>query len=292
MTTEILEKPEILAADEYSESIFQQAFSKSGLKAGKHGWRTIKSWTTVSPKGVAPLLVAWTSIYVDRDKIQQLRELHRGTAFLLFQGNLPFEAVADRMVWLGVRDDRRICFVAADREEEPFVERFLLALDSGDYEGRIIDARWEGDALVLVSPRKNLFDKLRVPLEKLPVLQGHSKKKLRNFEIDEDGAFIYWPDLDIHLGWEQFEQAVDQRAYLKAKQHSEAFNKAYGSAIRKLREKSDLRQTDIKGFTPRQVGRIERGQCRATHNALSKFAKAHKMSISDYMNELANLLEG
>jgi hypothetical protein len=57
------------------------------------------------------------------------------------------------------------------------------------------------------------------------------------------------------------------------------------------RQKSKLRQSDIKGLTPRQVGRIERGECRATHNALSKLAKAHKMGLSDYMNELANLMK-
>ncbi len=176
-------------------------------------------------------------------------------------------------------------------EAKLFVERFLLALDAGGYKGRIIDARWEGDTLLVVSPMRNFFNKLRVPLAKLPVLQGHRREKLENFEIDEDGAFIYWPDLDIHLGWEQFEQAVDPRAYLKAKQQSEAFNKTYGIAVRELREKSELRQSDIKGLTPRQIGRIERGECRATHNALSKLAKAHEMSISDYMNKLANLLK-
>jgi hypothetical protein len=291
MTTETLEKPEILAADEYSEELLQQAFSKSGLEAGRHGWRSIKSWDTLSSSSGVPLLVAWTSTYIGRDKIKRLHNLRRVKFFLLFQGNLPFEAVADRMVWLGVHDDKRICIVAEDKEAEPFVERILLALDSGDYEGRIIDARWEGDTLAVVSPAANCFNKLRVPLEKLTVLQGHNRQELENFEIDEEGVFIYWPDLDIHLGWEQFEQAVNEGAYLKARQQSEAFNKAYGIAIRELRQKSQLRQSDIKGLTPRQVGRIERGECRATHNALSKLAKAHKMSISDYMNELANVLK-
>ena len=291
MTAKTLERPEILAADDNSESIVGQAFSKSGLKAGRHGWRTIKNWDTLSSSCVAPLLVAWTSADIDREKIKQLHDLKRKKVFLLFQGDLPVEAVADRIAWLGVRDDKRICLVAADSKAEPFVVRCLLALDSGGSEGRIIDARWEEDTLVVVSPIKNRFVKLRVPLEELSVLQGHNGEKHKNFEIDEDGAFIYWPDLDIHLGWEQFEQAVDPSACVKAKQQSEVFNKAYGIAIRDLREKSELRQSDIEGLTPRQVGRIERGECRATHNALSKFANAHKMSISDYMNKHANLLK-
>jgi len=291
MPTKTLKKPEILAADDNSESIVERAFSKSGLKAGKRGWRTIKRWDTLSSSGVDPLLVAWTSTDIDHEKIRRLHDLKRIPVFLLFQGNLPVEAVVDRIAWLDVRDDKRICLVAADNEAELFVARFLSALDSGGYEGRIIDARWEEDTLVVVSPIGNRFIKLRVPLEKLSVLQGHNGQERKNFEIDEDGAFIYWPDLDIHLGWEQFEQAVDPRAYLKAKQQAEAFNKTYGIAVRELREKSELRQSDIIGLTSRQVGRIERGECRATHNALSKLAKAHNMSISDYMNELANLLK-
>jgi hypothetical protein len=291
MPTETLEKPEILAADENSESIVVHAFSKSGLETGKRGWRTIKNWRTLSSGSGVPLLVAWTSTFIDREKIRRLRNLKRAKIFLLFQGDLPFEAVADRMVWLGLHDDKRICIVAEDKEVETFVERILLALDRGGYEGRIIDARWEGDTLVVVSPAANCFNKLRVPLEKLPVFQGRNRQELENFEIDEEGIFIYWPDLDIHLGWEQFEQAVDKGAYLKAKQQSEAFNKAYGVAIRELRQESQLRQSDIKGLTPRQVGRIERGECRATHNALSKLARAHKMSISDYMNALADLMK-
>jgi hypothetical protein len=290
MTTETLEKPEILATDEYSEELLQQIFSKSGLKAGRHGWRKIKSMRTLSQNGVTPLLVACKIACMDHEEIKHLRKLKRAKAYLVFHGDLPPQAVADRIAWLGVRNEKRICIVET-KEEEPFVKRFLLALDSGDYEGRIIDAWWEEDTLVVVSPRNDGFVKLRVPLDKLPVLQGSDKKALENFEVDEDGAFVYWPDLDIHLGWEQFEQAVDEGAYLKAKQQSEAFNKAYGVAIRELRQKSQLRQSDIKGLTPRQVGRIERGECRATHNALSKLAKAHRMSISDYMNELADLMK-
>jgi hypothetical protein len=290
MPTETLEKPEILAADEYSEELLQQVFSKSGLKAGRHGWRKIKRMGTLSQKSVAPLLVACKSACMDHDEIKHLRKLKRAKAYLVFHGDLPPQAVADRIAWLGVQNEERICIVET-KEEEPFVKRFLLALDSGDYEGRIVDVWWEEDTLVVVSPRNDGFAKLRVPLDKLPVLQGHNKKALEKFEVDEDGSFVYWPSIDIHLSWEQFEQAVDEQAHLKAKQQSDAFNKAYGIAIREFRRKYQLRQSDIKGLTPRQVGRIERGECRATHNALSKLAKAHKMKISDYMNKLANLMK-
>lgn len=165
-----------------------------------------------------------------------------------------------------------------------------MRLDRVGEDNRILDAWWEETTFVVVSPTAEGFRKLRVPIEKLPVLQGLSKGDREAFEIDEDGTFIYWPSGDIHLGWEQFECAVDETAHLKAKQQTEGFNKAYSAAIEALRKKRSLRQSDIEGLTPRQVGRIESGQCRATLSALRKLAKAHNMSVSQYMEELSRCL--
>ncbi len=156
-------------------------------------------------------------------------------------------------------------------------------------ENRIIDAWWEGTMLVVVSPTRERFRKLRVPLEKLPVLRGLSEEQRQEFEIDGEGLFLYWSSGDIHLGWEQFEEAVDRAASLKAKQQTKAFNRAYGAAIRKLRKDKGLRQSDVKGLTARQVGRIESGQ-RATLSALQKLAQSHGMTINEYMDELAKRL--
>jgi hypothetical protein len=166
-----------------------------------------------------------------------------------------------------------------------------MALDSGDGDNRILDAWWEESTFVVVSPSGEGFRKLRVPLGKLPVLAECSKEARDNFKIDEDGVFIYWPGIDVHLGWEQFEQAVDKQSCLKAKQQSDEFNRAYGAAIRKAREAHKLLQSSIKGLTPRQIRRIETGQCRATYNALGKLAQAHGMSISEYLGKLAELTD-
>ena len=188
---------------------------------------------------------------------------------------------------MNVRNDERVFFVAKKgEEEENLAERVLLALDKADEENRIVDAWWEETMLVVVSPTRERFRKLRVPLERLPALQRLSEEQRQEFEIDEEGLFLYWPAGDIHLGWEQFEEAVDKAASLKARQHTKAFNKGYGAAIRKLREEKGLRQTDIEGLTARQVGRIESGQ-RATLSALRKLAKSHGMNINEYMDELA-----
>jgi transcriptional regulator with XRE-family HTH domain len=84
---------------------------------------------------------------------------------------------------------------------------------------------------------------------------------------------------------------VDEQSCLKAKQQSDEFNRAYGVAIRKIRETHKLLQSNIKGLTPRQLRRIETGKCRATYNALCKLAQAHEMSISEYLGKLAELTD-
>jgi hypothetical protein len=293
MTTETLERPEILAADEHAEALFRNAFVRTGL-AGKRGWRRVKSRHNLPSHSTTGLFIVCTLEDLTREKIAEIRRLKglkgRGTVFLLLKGKLPSRAVVERIAWLHVKDERRIYYAETDPSgEAALAERLLTTLDSDD-EHRILDAWWEDGTFVVVSPCRTGFDRLRVPLEKLPVLSGRPMNQLGRFEIDEDGLFICWPDLDVHLGWEQFQAAVDRQAYLRAKQQSDAFNRAYGAAIRTLRKNSNLRQSDIEGLTTRQVGRIESGLCRATATALTKLAKAHSKSLSDYMNALALLM--
>jgi hypothetical protein len=293
---ETKEKPEIFAADDRLKEVFERAFSRSRLRAGKRGWHPVITWGDSFADSDSPLLCAWMLKDVTRDTVKRFRQEYgstgRCTAFVVFRGDLPSRAVADRVAWLNVKDDERIHFaLVGGEDEDAYAQRLLVALDSAD-DNRILDAWWEGTTFVVVSPTSEGFRKLRVPIERLLVLERLSKKERNTFEIDEDGTFIYWPSGDIHLGWEQFECAVDEAVYLKSKQQTEAFNRAYGAAIRAWREERGLRQSDIEGLTPRQVGRVESGQCRATLSALRKLAKAHHMSVGEYMEELSRHLSG
>jgi len=187
---------------------------------------------------------------------------------------LPCEAIAERLAKLHVRDPGRIHVAAArtEADEQRLLERLVLTLGSAGEAERILDAWWEDATFVVMNPR---FRRLHVPAERIGAFARRSCEDLRAFEIDPDGVFVTWPALDAHLGWEQFAQAVDEAEYLKARQRSAAFNRRYGRAIRSLRRRRGLRQSDIPGLTPRHVGRIERGQCRATRAALTKLASAH-----------------
>jgi hypothetical protein len=292
---EMTAKPAIFVADKRLKTVFQNAFTGSGLRPGRGGWRYIVSWGDSVTSAAGTILAAWSVEDVTREALKDFRRryvaLHRPTVYyVLFGGGLPSRAVVDRVAWLNVKDDQRILLAPVGEGEETFARRLLTALDKADDDRRILDAWWEESTLVVVSATQEGFRKSRVPLEKLPVLRRISQRQREDFAIDEDGTFIHWPSADIHLGWEQFERAVNVAARLKAEQQTEGFNRAYGAAIEGLRKDKGLRQSDIAGLTARQVGRIEHGQCRATLSALQKLAQAHDMSVNTYMEELARRL--
>lgn len=281
--------PEIFPVCARLREILKEACQSLSRERVGRAWGVRTSWEGAARDASCPLLFVSTLGDVDSNFVRQVRSLaKRPRQFLFIAEGLPYEGIAERLAWLNVRDPGRIHLARAKTHKELFelLRRLLVTLDADDQSERILDAWWEGDTLVVLSPR---FQRLHVPLVKLPSLRDNSRG-LDVFEIDLDGAYVYWPELDVHLGWEQFAQAIDDKAYLKARQQSIEFNKCYGSAIRSLRQRRGLLQSDINGLTPRQVGRIERGECRATHSALTKLAKAHGINTSDYMAEVAKLV--
>jgi hypothetical protein len=179
-----------------------------------------------------------------------------------------------------------------EAERSKVLRRLLNTLSAPDYHSRIFQAgivEVEGK-LTLGVCSANL-EWLRIPVSDILALHRLSLTELEAYEIDSDGSWLYWPEVDVHLGWEQLKQLCDKDAALKAKQRSANFNQRYGAAIRGLRKKHALRQSDIDGLGSRQVSRIESGHCRANSNALSHLAKAHAMAVNDYMGALAGELD-
>ena len=200
---------------------------------------------------------------------------------------MPVESVASRLPQLDIRDAHRIHIA---REEDPdliseILYRLVSAMAQSKKAPTILDAWVEGEQLVLLSAR---FERLPVTLKKLEKYIGKAKAKVRQFEIDEDGKFLFWPHADAHLGWEQVMQIVDPTTAVAAKKKTDDFNRKYGGAIRSLREEAELKQAAIAGLTERHLRRIEQGKQAATSAALKSLAKAHGMSIEDYMKKLAS----
>lgn len=166
------------------------------------------------------------------------------------------------------------------------LERLVSAFESDNNEERILDARIENGILHIVSPS---FARLDVPIEKITEFKSVDTSVVQEFEIDEDGAFLYWPKLDVHLGWRQLQQAVDPDVVYKAQQRSEAFNVRYGKAVRLVREQADIKRREVNGLSEKQLRRIEKGECRLTANAVEALAHAHGLKPSGYMQRLAEV---
>lgn len=209
--------------------------------------------------------------------------------YLLFSNDLGPESISEYTAELDVRSPRRIHTPRLEADTYlTFCSRLVTSLDSSGADQAILDAWWELDRFVLISAD---FQRLKVHLDALPSrLRTASHAQRAHYQIDEDGDQVYWPDLDVHVGWPQFQQAVDPVSRIRAQQKDARFNKAYGAAIRELREFRGLTQSDIRGLDERTVRRIEQGRTRATSNSLEKLAAASGVKTNEYLAELAKRL--
>ena len=168
------------------------------------------------------------------------------------------------------------------------LQRIASALKSNENADLILDARLEDGILHVISPD---FTRLNVPIAKIPEFKNVESSKIQAFEIDEDGSFIYWPELDVHLGWAQLQQMVNPEAALKASQKSREFNKRHGRAVQKVREQAGLKPGGISGISGKQLQRIENGECRLPSNAIEVLSRSHKLAPNEYMKRLAEALD-
>jgi hypothetical protein len=272
---------------------FQQAQREVG-PAGRSRLHMWTEWSDLSRRNAGQVFVVSALRTIAREpELSCARQLAAPSKrFLLFLGpeSIPAESLAESLIALGARSKERLHLARLEVDDEhSFLRRFVAALLSSDAEDSIIDAWWDRDELVVISPR---FQRLRIPFSHLPVkLRRAAARDRLQFDIDPDGEFIYWPTLDIHMGWPQFQQAVDPRARLKAQQKHGQFNQRYGQAIRALRRSKALSQRTIAGLDERTVRRIEQGQTRATASAINKLAAAHGMTPANYMAVVAELLD-
>ena len=168
-------------------------------------------------------------------------------------------------------------------------ERVLNAWRIGAADELIADATIQEDLLLVRSCALNLVE---IEVERLKPLRMASEKALLDFEIASDGAYIHWPRLNVHIDLEAIRVAGNpelKQQYQRARLDDD---QCMGEAIKALRTEAGLRQKDIDGVSSRQVRRIESGEVRARTDTLRHFAKAHKISLNEYLNVLGERLGG
>lgn len=206
---------------------------------------------------------------------------------LLTDPSTPPDRLARRLQELGLSARTRYYIREVNDLKSPQLIQLLERIGLAENRGGIVDAYLDGRTLVVVGPK---LRRLEVLTASVPALRGQSAEALRNFEIDPDGSFLYWPDLDVHLGWDQFLQIVDPAELRKAQRRNADFNKRYGAAIRRVREAAGVAQSDVDGLTDRHLRRIETGTAPATVKALAALAKAHGLDPNPYMETLARAM--
>lgn len=236
------------------------------------------------PRGKWTLVVSRLSDVTKR--ILEIVSTGETTKQLVFLDRLPVQAMPTRLMPLNIRNPERI-HVAALRDPESIealIYRLIRGLTEKDSSPLIVDAWIEHEHLVLLSPT---FARLQVSLGNLTRFLGANEAKIAKFVFDEDGRFLHWPHADVHLGWTQFQQIVDPAAVLATAARTDRYNRRYGAAIRKLRESRGLKQTDVEDITDRHLRRVEQGLQTASKATLEALAKAHALSLEEYIDRLA-----
>lgn len=174
--------------------------------------------------------------------------------------------------------------------------RNMIMYSSSDVPKRVI-AAWEAgaqeqliaNASVVVN---DLFvhdcalNSWKIPFDIIPAMAKIPVEERGNFELDEDGSYIYWSSADIHLDMEALRSAVDREWQEKLKVEKVMYETQFGEAIATVRKAHKLKQTDISGVSERHIRRIEKGE-RPKVDTLKKLAQAHGMDLNDYLEEVA-----
>lgn len=163
--------------------------------------------------------------------------------------------------------------------------RILNAWRIGAQNDLIADAVALADRLLVISCA---MERLEVPWDELVTVSKVSPKHWGPFEVASDGSYLHWPMPDIHLDLDALRQAVDPGAREAAHCERVRCQEGFGTAVASVRRQANLRQSDIDGVTPRQVGRIEAGDVFPRIATLAKLAVAHKLTTNEYLDALAH----
>jgi len=163
-------------------------------------------------------------------------------------------------------------------------QRVINAWERGAQDQLIADATVSEGRLFV---RSCALDSFEVSFGEVPALARLPVNERAEFVIDSDGSYLYWDAGDTHVGLEMIRFAIDPAFRETTLLGKLAFDRRFGRAVRAIREESGLRQADISGISARQMSRIETGSVTPRHETLRKMAAAHSLTVSEYLDRLA-----
>jgi hypothetical protein len=165
--------------------------------------------------------------------------------------------------------------------------RFLSAWARGIEDHVVATATAFDDRLAVRNCAMKSFE---IGFDAYPALARIPSSERSMFAIDPDGLFLHWAGADVHLTMEDLFLATNPKLREQAITRRLASDRAFGAAVRTLRQKHHLKQTDIQGLTARHVRRVEHGFVPG-EGALLRLAAAHGMDPDAYLEAVTELMD-
>ncbi len=167
------------------------------------------------------------------------------------------------------------------------VARIKTAWEMGAEEVLIALASVDGSLLRVTDCNLKTWE---IPFNALPALSELSVEEFSKFELDEEGSFLYWESIDVHLDMEALRFFVDSNLRDRLKAEALAYDAKFGKAIAKVRKEFGLKQDEIPNVSDRHLRRIEKEGSRPKVVTLNQLAQAHGLSLNDYLEKIAEAM--
>jgi len=112
----------------------------------------------------------------------------------------------------------------------------------------------------------------------------------RSPEKLNDVAEVIWPESDMHLDLHDLRLALDPRPQARARTRKLAHDRAFGNAVRALRQQHGLAQNAIPGLSARHLRRIVNGYVPGL-DAIDALARAHRLDPDRYLEAVTERMD-
>ena len=194
------------------------------------------------------------------------------------------EAILQKFETKYVRKPIEIAHIQSQPE---VIERIRAAWEMEAEEQLIATANVENSCLYVMSCGLRTW---KIPFDSIPALECISINERPNFEIDEDGSFLYWESVDVHIDLEALRAAVDPELRAQLMFDKINYSESFCQAIAEIRKSRKLTQEDIPKVSSRQVRRIEKGSIPKLAT-LKHLAEAHGFDLNSYLEEIARTMK-
>jgi hypothetical protein len=269
----------VLTADKESHAVLSAPVRGLDLKVLEHLYPShVKSHRNLF------ITIAATGLTEVADVVKKANE-KKFLRALFIREDIPAEWLPQMLGLAELRMVRNMIVHSNEDWQTPL--RVIRAWKLGSQHDLIARAKASGDILLILNCALEPFE---VRFENLPALKKIPKSERPNFTLSETGSYIHWASGDVHLDVDAVRYATNEEWRKKMDLESLTHNKMFGKVIAQVRKKHKLDKTDIPGVSDRQLRRIENDGARPSIATLTALAKAHDMTINDYLNDLANQL--